>query len=173
MGIRCAVIILAVALVPAGAESTAIADSDSRNVERTIPSPMPEHPGNVYIEGEDVAVPVPDDVTADATTWQPSTIPETRLLVEKLSAKTIRGPLRWAGSQSAGIESNSTIQTDTQRDGPHVPSSPAWQPRSRRTPRSASTQLSHGSPTMTLKNRNTSPISRHWRESTGSVIASE
>ncbi len=38
--------------------------------ERTPPTPMPNHPGNVYVEGEDVVVVLPENLPPAATHWR-------------------------------------------------------------------------------------------------------
>ena len=41
-----------------------------QNVERERPKPLPQHPGNIYLEGEDVLLKMPDDLSSDATSWK-------------------------------------------------------------------------------------------------------
>ena len=41
--------------------------ADAQTMQRTIPQPLPGHPGNVFLRGEEVQVPRPD--AADATGW--------------------------------------------------------------------------------------------------------
>jgi len=36
---------------------------DVDDLDRTLPKPLPEHPGNVFLAGEEVAVPLPGDWT--------------------------------------------------------------------------------------------------------------
>ncbi len=38
-------------------------------IERTIPEPLPDHPGNIYLEGESVSIRVGPDIPQTATSW--------------------------------------------------------------------------------------------------------
>lgn len=48
---------------------TAIADPTPAGAGR-VPEPLPEHPGQIYVEGEDVRVRVPEDRPAGANRWR-------------------------------------------------------------------------------------------------------
>jgi hypothetical protein len=37
---------------------------------RAVPVPLPDHPGNVFLEGENVSVPLPEDVLRASAPWQ-------------------------------------------------------------------------------------------------------
>ena len=41
-----------------------------RTIERGIPTPAPDHPGNVFLEGEEVIIRVPREVAKEAVRWQ-------------------------------------------------------------------------------------------------------
>jgi hypothetical protein len=38
-------------------------------IERTIPAPLPDHPGNIYLEGESVSIRVGPDIPQSAASW--------------------------------------------------------------------------------------------------------
>jgi hypothetical protein len=38
-------------------------------IERTIPAPLPDHPGNIYLEGESVSIQVGPDIPPSAASW--------------------------------------------------------------------------------------------------------
>ena len=70
-------VVLALGLAPAREGSNQQSQSRQpdvwralRTIERGIPTPAPDHPGNVFLEGEEVVVKAPGEVTKEAVSWQ-------------------------------------------------------------------------------------------------------
>ena len=40
---------------------TSASAQDVDGLDRTLPKPLPEHPGNVFLVGEEIVVPLPGD----------------------------------------------------------------------------------------------------------------
>lgn len=57
-----------------GDASTAGASADqvskTSTLRRGIPTPLPEHPGNIFLAGESVIIPIPEAVSPNATHWR-------------------------------------------------------------------------------------------------------
>ena len=44
--------------------------SDGQVIERGIPAPLPEHPGNVYLDTEEVWVKIPPETPKEVKSWR-------------------------------------------------------------------------------------------------------
>jgi len=62
-------LLLAVATLP-GVIPVHAAETNLTSAHRQIPAPLPDHPGNIFLAGETVHVPVPDNLASAATHWR-------------------------------------------------------------------------------------------------------
>jgi hypothetical protein len=59
------------AVTPAAGAGSSRPGETTRIAEvRPVPAPLPEHPGNVYVEGESVRIPLPEVLAAAAAPWR-------------------------------------------------------------------------------------------------------
>jgi hypothetical protein len=63
-------------------------------IERTIPAPLPDHPGNIYLEGESVSIRVGPDIPQSAAIW---------ILYDDAHKKLKEGPVLQAGYRAESI----------------------------------------------------------------------
>ncbi len=63
-------------------------------IDRTIPAPLPDHPGNIYLEGESVSIRVGPDIPQSAMSW---------VLFDDQHQKIQSGDVFYAGYRAASI----------------------------------------------------------------------